>query len=125
MPLIVLTFNVEIVAFVVCDVEKKAVLNVDGKGMIPLIELTRKSAMLATFPTIVLSVALSINVVPPTVEGLISPAYKTENVDIPPPIPATPVIELTFNVLIDTTGACMVSPFGEHISSKFAMLTTR
>ena len=48
MPLIVLTLSVEIVASIVCDVEKKAVLNVDGKGIMPLIELTRKSEMLAS-----------------------------------------------------------------------------
>ena len=125
MPLIVLTLSVEIVAFVVCDVEKNAVLNVDGNGTIPLIELTRKSAMLATFPTSVLIVALSICVVPPIVEGLISAAYKTVNVDDAPPMPAIPVIELTFNVLMETTGALITSPFGEQISSKFATFTTR
>ena len=48
MPLIVLTLSVEIVASIVCDVEKKAVLKVDGKGTIPLMELTRKSEMLAS-----------------------------------------------------------------------------
>ena len=125
MPLIVLTFNVEMVALVVCDVEKMAVLKVDGKGTTPLILLTCKSAMFATFPTMLLSVASSINVVPPTVKGLIWPAYSTVNVDVAPPMPAMPVIELTFNVLMDTTGACMANPLREQISSKFAMFTTR
>ncbi len=125
MPLILLTVKVEMIAFVVCDVEKNAVLNVDGNGTTPLIVLTRKSAMLATFPTSVLSVALSINVVPSSVEGLISSTYKTEKVEFPVPTPAMPVIVLTFNVLMETTGACIVSPFGAQISSKLAMFTTR
>ena len=47
MPLIVLTLSVEIVALFVCDVEKKAVLNVLGNGTMPLMLLTRKSDMLA------------------------------------------------------------------------------
>jgi hypothetical protein len=47
MPLIVLTLSVEMVAYVVSDVEKYAVLKVDGKGTMPLMELTCKSEMLA------------------------------------------------------------------------------
>ena len=47
-PLIVLTLSVEIVALIVCDVEKKAVLKDDGNGTTPLIELTRKSEIFAS-----------------------------------------------------------------------------
>ncbi len=47
MPLIVLTLSVEIVAYVVSDVEKYAVLKDDGNGTMPLIELTCKSEIFA------------------------------------------------------------------------------
>ncbi len=47
MPLILLTTSVEIYDTSVCDVEKNAVLNVDGKGTTPLMLLTCKSEIFA------------------------------------------------------------------------------